>query len=113
MRTQNPNKLCHVVRLTANYLVEHTSPCLDERHVTSLVRLAARSVVYWNLADCLSVAPDAHISPKEIKANALVAAVEQDDLQLVTEFLSENMRSTISTQYFGDVLATAASFSQH
>jgi len=66
-------------------------------------------MLYWNLVDCLSVAPDADMSFDKIKANALVAAVEEDDLQLVTEFLSENMRSTISTQYFGDVLATAAS----
>jgi hypothetical protein len=109
MRTKSPNNLCCAIRCTADYLTQSTSPELYEGYTGSLVRLAARSMIYWNLIDCLTTSPEAQISSREIQENALVAAAETNQHQLVEKLLSNNINGTCNTRYFGEVFAAAAS----
>jgi hypothetical protein len=109
MRTKSPNNLCCAIRCTADYLTQSTSPELYEGYTGSLVRLAARSMIYWNLIDCLTTSPQAQISSREIQENALVAAAETNQHQLVEKLLSNNINGTCNTRYFGEVFAAAAS----
>jgi hypothetical protein len=109
MRTENPNDLCCAIRSTVEFLTQLTSPELHEEFTRSLVRLAARSMMYWNLIDCLSTSRKVQISFHEIQENALVAAAETGQSQLVKRLLSDNLNSLCNTHYFGEVLAAAAS----
>lgn len=108
MRTERPNDLCCAIRYTVDYLTQSTSPELHEEFTGSLVRLAARSMMYWKLIDCLSTSREAQISSHEIQENALVAAAETGRSQLVKKLLSNNLNSTCNTRYFGEVFAAAA-----
>jgi len=109
MLSGRSNKLCDTISCTADFLARRTSPEFHKGYVRSLVRLAAKSMIYWHLVDCLSTAHDTHISTREIRENALVAAVEANRLQLVKELLAENVSVASNTPYFGEVFAAAAS----
>jgi hypothetical protein len=109
MLSGRSNKLCNTINCTADFLARRTSPEFRERYVGSLVRLAAKSMIYWDLVDCLSTAEDKHISSHEIRGNALVAAAETNRHQLVNELLAENVSVKSNTRYFGEVFAAAAS----
>ncbi|CAI6229529.1 unnamed protein product [Periconia digitata] len=109
MRTKEPNKLCSAIQCTADYLASVTSSELQEQYVVSLAQLAARSMIYWHLVECLYTKPEARISSREVQENALVAAAETNQLQLVEELLSTTLNGACATRYFGELLATAAS----
>jgi hypothetical protein len=111
------NNLCNAINCTADFLTQRTSlefrgcasPELRRRYVHSLVRLAAESMIYWDLIHCLSTAEDKHISDYEIRENALVAAAEANQHQLVDDLLAENVSVTSNTRCFGEVLTAAVS----
>jgi hypothetical protein len=108
LRTESSNKLCCAIRSTADYLTQLTSPELYERYNGSLVRLAARSMIYWHLIDSLSTPPEGHISFQEIQENALVAAAKADQPELVKKLLSKHVNAACNTRYFGEMFAAAA-----
>jgi hypothetical protein len=66
-------------------------------------------MIHWDLVHCLSTAEDKHVSFHEIRENALVAAADANQHQLVDELLAENVSFTSNTRYFGEAFAAAAS----
>jgi hypothetical protein len=106
---ERSNKLCKTISCTADFLARRTSPELYEGYAGSLVRLAAKSMIYWDLINCLHTAHDTQISSREIRENALVAAAEANRHELVEELLVENVSIVSNTRYFGEVFAAAAS----
>jgi hypothetical protein len=109
MLSGRSNKLCDTISCTANFLARHTSSQCYKGYVESLVRLAAESMIYWHLVDCLSTAQNTYISSQEIWENGLAAATEANQLQLVKELLAKNTSVASDTRYFGEIFATAAS----
>jgi hypothetical protein len=109
LRTKNSNKLYNAIRSAANYLPGLTAPGLYEQYVESLVRLAARSLMYWNVVDCLSTPPETQTSLRETQQNALIAAAETNQFELVRVLLCECVNGTCNTRYFGEVFAAATS----
>lgn len=109
MQMKRSNNLCCAIRSTADYLAQFSSTKLHEDYTRSLIRLAARSLIYWDLTDCLSTSSEVHISWREIQENALAATAETGASELVQEPLSNKITSMCNTRYLGEVFAAAAS----
>lgn len=60
------SKLCNTISGTANFLARRNCAEFYESYVISLARLAAKSMIYWDLINCLSTTQDKHISSQEI-----------------------------------------------
>jgi hypothetical protein len=101
--------LCYNINCTADYLAGSTTSELRTRYVRVLELSAARTMMYWRLLDCLTTEARRHVRDKELRENALLAAVGASETCMVQELLAKGVNPASSSPFFGEPLAAAAS----
>jgi hypothetical protein len=101
--------LCYNINCTADFLAGSTMSELRTRYVRVLELSAARTMMYWRLLDCLTTETRRHVRDKELRENALLAAVGAGETCMVQELLTKGVNPASSSPFFGEPLAAAAS----
>jgi hypothetical protein len=101
--------LCYNINCTADYLAGSTMSDLRTRYVRVLELSAARTMMYWRLLDCLTTETRRHVRDKDLRENALLAAVGAGEICMVQELLTKGVNHASSSPFFGEPLAAAAS----
>ena len=101
--------LCHTINLTAYFLASCTKLELQDRYTEILETCASRAAMYWRLIECITTKKSEPIQDKAVMENALIAAIEANEMPLVEQLLNNGVSAASNTPFFGEALATAVS----